>query len=243
MLVGILWQLRSRFPEEVLDAVLDRWLAGTEQQRQAAGELVGGLAVLSLNEDPQSRRTVSIVAGGPSPERTGFAFSVVAAWSESDPVLRQNAHHVVVALAHDPDADVAAAIATAFSKDRALPPDQLTREVLDTIAANPVALEAALSHWLLDALGDLLMHPGFDEVVLTVLAAAVTLREGAPGRLEARGYGLGDDMVRLAIALQRSDGQLRSKAMDVYERLLDANAYGAAQAAEASLRRGVPTVG
>ncbi len=49
---------------------------------------------------------------------------------------------------------------------------------------------------------------------------------------------MGGDMVRIAIALQRDDGPVRARAMDIYERLLDANAYGAAQAAEASLVRG-----
>lgn len=238
LLVRTFWQLRRRLPEDVLDQILDRWLAGSDEQRQAAGEFVGGLAVVSREEDPQSRRATPILAGGPSPGRTGFAFSAVAAWSEGDPTLRLSAHDLVVSLAREPDGDLAAAIATAFSRFRPLPPDDRTRDLLAAVAANPVALDAALGHWLLDAISGLLVHPGFEDAALETLTAAVELRDGAPARIGARGFGMGDDMVRIAIALQRDDGPVRARAMDIYERLLDANAYGAAQAAEASLVRG-----
>ena len=194
--------------------------------------------MVSRDENPQSRRATPILAGGPSPARTGFAFSAVAAWSEGDATLRLGAHDLVVSLAREPDGDLAAAIANAFSKFRPLPPDDRTRDLLATVAANPVALEAALRHWLLDAISGLLVHPGFEEAALETLAAAVELRDGAPARIGTRGFGMGDDMVRIAIALQRDDGPVRVRAMDIYERLLDANAYGAAQAAEASLVRG-----
>ena len=133
---------------------------------------------------------------------------------------------------------MATAIATAFSRFRALPPDDRTRNILAAVTANPVALEAALGHWLLDAISGLLVHPGFEDVALETLAAAVTLRDGAPAQIGARGFGMGDDMVRIAIALQRDNGPVRARAMDIYERLLDANAYGAVRAAEASLVRG-----
>ena len=46
-----------------------------------------------------------------------------------------------------------------------------------------------------------------------------------------------EDFVQVTVALQRSDGPLRGKAMDVYEQLLDAGAYGAEQAAKAAAGR------
>lgn len=45
------------------------------------------------------------------------------------------------------------------------------------------------------------------------------------------------DFVQVAIALQRNDGPLRKRAMDVYEKLLDAGAYGAEEAAKAAVGR------
>lgn len=47
----------------------------------------------------------------------------------------------------------------------------------------------------------------------------------------------GENFVSIAIALQRSMDPLRSRAMDLYERLLDGAAYGAEEAAAASLVR------
>ena len=47
----------------------------------------------------------------------------------------------------------------------------------------------------------------------------------------------GENFVSIAIAIQRSQDPLRGRAMDLYERLLDGAAYGAEEAAAASLSR------
>jgi len=47
----------------------------------------------------------------------------------------------------------------------------------------------------------------------------------------------GESFVSVCVALQRSMDPLRSRAMDLYERLLDGGAYGAEEAATASLIR------
>ena len=46
-----------------------------------------------------------------------------------------------------------------------------------------------------------------------------------------------EEFVQVTIALQRSDGPLRARAMDVYEKLLDAGTYGAEEAAKAAIGR------
>lgn len=48
---------------------------------------------------------------------------------------------------------------------------------------------------------------------------------------------MGENFVAIAVALQRSADPLRTLAMELYERLLDGDAYGAEEAAEASLLR------
>ena len=55
---------------------------------------------------------------------------------------------------------------------------------------------------------------------------------------EIRKAGLiGQDFVAITVALQRGEGEQRIRAMDLYERLLDAGTYGADRAARESLKR------
>lgn len=85
-----------------------------------------------------------------------------------------------------------------------------------------------------DSLPGLLLSPGFDAVVLAVIeriAEIVTIPGAGRRRLVDK------ELVHVAIVLQRSDGPLRARAMDVYEQFLDSAVYGAEEAAMASLNR------
>lgn len=112
-------------------------------------------------------------------------------------------------------------------------PDTATSEMLNIALSNRVVLLAALNGRLADALQVLLLHPGFEDVVLAVAeAAADTLVADRNGG----GRGVESDFVAIAIALQRTHGAQRARAMNLYERFLDAEVYGANEAAAAALR-------
>ena len=114
-------------------------------------------------------------------------------------------------------------------------PDEMTKELILHVAENVEVLGASLTGKFADGLQSLLLYPGFDEPVMQVterVAALIIDKKGG----KSRGF-IDKDFVQVAIALQRNDGPLRARAMDVYEKLLDAGAYGAEEAAKDVLGR------
>ncbi|HEX8222765.1 MAG TPA: ATP-binding protein [Allosphingosinicella sp.] len=230
--VGALWQLHGTVPTEVRDAILERWLGGAEPLPQMAGELAGGIYAIEP-DDPTIAVFVMGIRERPGSARTGLLFSLAAAWREDSQAIRSRVHEALLAHAIDARGDEAAAVAKALDGRGGFPADARTIEMLAAVRGNSEVLEEASSRFLAEALQQLLLHPGFDEPVMDFLEVVVDQSLGN----ERRRFGVDTDLVQLAVALQRNDGTLRARAMDLYERLLDAGAYGAEEAAEAAMRR------
>jgi hypothetical protein len=141
-------------------------------------------------------------------------------------VLMQFARH---AKGHD-----AVAIASAMSH-RALLADALTKELLSAVTDNPAVLSICISRGFTRDLQELLLSPGCEELVLEVAERCTELLFA---KHEPRvQMPFDESFVSIAVALQRSGDPLRNRAMDLYEKLLDGAAYGAEDAATASLSR------
>ena len=133
------------------------------------------------------------------------------------------------------DGDQANAISTAVDLTETLQPDEMTKELILEIAQSDPVLRASLTGRFADGLQSLLLYPDFDESVMHVTERVADL---LTDKKDGKGKGFIDkDFVQVSIALQRSDGPLRARAMDVYEKLLDAGAYGAEEAAQEVLGR------
>ena len=236
-LVGMVWRMRSLMSQATVLAIIGTWLAGEDAALQAAGELIGGIAMVEDDTGAIDELVTFIMdPAARGPARTGYLMSVAAAWRESAPALRERAHRILVAEAPLATGDDATAIARAMGLHGKLMADERTKEMLAITAANPALLAATDGNFFVDALQALLLQPGFEKDVLQMLdALSVLATADAKGRRRL----FDGDLVQIAVALQRSDGERRRQAMDVYERLLDAEAAGAAEAAEAALiRRG-----
>lgn len=85
------------------------------------------------------------------------------------------------------------------------------------------------------ALQEFLLNPGCEGVVLDITERCTQLIFAKEDSYVRMPYG--ESFVSIAITLQRSIDPMRSRAMDLYERLLDGAAYGAEEAATASLLR------
>lgn len=232
-LIRFWWRMRKRISNTVLIGTMAWWMIGPgDAERQAAGELLTACHLV----DPENvryrllfeqlDRTVPAI-------ETGLLFSAAAAWRENDPIIRSGAHDMLMASLPTAAGAWATALARAVNRRSSFLRDARTREFLLSMIRNDAVFRAALDNRFANALQDLLLYPGFDDVVLAIVekAADVVTAGGGPG------WGVGEDLVCVAIALQRSDGPTRSRAMDVYERLLDAAIYGAEEAAKASLAR------
>lgn len=234
-LVGLLWTKRAMFPHELMVQICEAWFASDDSEfKQAAAELVQAMVLV----EPDSDTTLALsgrIKGEPSPELTGALFSAAAAWEENEPPIRERAHNDLLRHTSNAEGDQAHAISSAIDRTDRLAPDDLTRELIQKIADNPAVLSASLTGRFADGLQSLLLYPGFDEPVMYVTERVAKLIVGDKGGRH-RGF-IDKDFVQVTIALQRSDGPLRSRAMDVYEALLDAGAYGAEQAARDAVGR------
>ncbi|HEY0027370.1 MAG TPA: ATP-binding protein [Allosphingosinicella sp.] len=230
--VGALWQLHATVPTEVRDAILERWLQGEAPLPQMAGELAAGVFAVEPDDSSIAEFVIKI-REEPGPARTGFLFSLAAAWREDSQAIRSRVHEPLLAHAAEATGDEATAVAKALDRRETVPADARTIELLAVVCHNAAVLDEASGRRLAETLQQLLLHPGFDEPVMDLLEAVISRF----ARSEQKRFGLDTDYVQLAVALQRNEGALRRRAMDVYEHLLDAGAYGAEEAAEAAMRR------
>lgn len=231
-----LWRSRDLVSGDVMKAIRDRWLAGDNTgNRQAAGELLMATVLLNPEDKDASAQLERILAGPDMPERLGALFTASIAWHDDSPALRQGAHRVLMRFVRQASGHDALAIAGAVSHQDSTAADAFAKEMLGAIASNSEVLRVCLDRRFTRDLQELLLSPGFEELVLDVAERCTELMF-AKGESRVR-MPYGENFVSIAIALQRSMDPLRSRAMDLYERLLDGAAYGAEEAATASLLR------
>jgi len=230
-----LWVHRGIIPPNVVASAVTSWfVSGGDAGKQLAGEFAAAADVVDASNATLAGLALAARRGIDPAAQRGAVFAAAAAWREADETVRSPAHAILIELAPTATGPIAEALSTAVDQVRALIPDDRTRELLLAISANAELLKASLNGFFADGLQSLLLTYGFDEVVLSVAERTVDLLIGdRPQRV-----GLIDkDFVGIAIALQKSDGPQRVRAMDLYERLLDVGAYGAEQAATDSLSR------
>jgi energy-coupling factor transporter ATP-binding protein EcfA2 len=233
---GALWRHRQMLPSDLRLQIVLAWLADPEPRtRRLAGEFIMAGRLVDPEDTEALLLSEALFRGEPGPARLGAIFGAAAAWRDDDPRLRAAAHAVLEPIASSVKGDDAVALATALNARQALRPDAHTREILVHALANPDLLAACRGAGFPDGLQELLLHPGFEDLVLRVAEGIFDGYQIANGN--RIGFGSDRDLVAIAVALQRSGGALRVQAMDFYERLLDADTHGATQAAEASLKR------
>lgn len=231
-----LWCHRDLVAREMMQAVRDRWLTGKDAgNRQVAGELLMAAVLLDPDDKPTTEQLDQILAGPNTPERLGALFTASTAWNEESAGLRPAAHRVLIRFAGQAEGLDALAIAGAMTHRFHPVADAHTKELLASIAGNPEVLRVCLNKGFTRYLQELLLSPGFDGLVLEVAERCTPLMFADDDSLCRMPYG--ENFVSIAIAIQRSQDPLRGRAMDLYERLLDGAAYGAEEAAAASLSR------
>ena len=228
-----LWSYRAMIPVAVQLDMLAAWSrSGDLEDQQAAGEIAVAALLVDGEDDPLAPLARSLLNGPPSPGQLGGIFTGSAAWRQNAGPIRTKSHVLLMQFAPQSDGDVAEAVSQALDSERTLLPDEATKQLLKVAVENKALLAAALNGRFADALQSLMLHPGFDEIVLDVAEKCVErIVDDRSG-----GRGFDNDFVAIAIALQRAQDPHRGRAMNLYERLLDADVYGADQAAKAALR-------
>jgi hypothetical protein len=219
--------------EALLDGVLDAHPAVFADPRAI-------LLLWPLRTMASDRLVIAAIAAGLASKlprlRQAAAEFAVAAYIVEPGAARYQALFAMVDMNEPATATgVAHALSTTVDKERKLEADALTLEMLEKIGQHDKVLRASLTGNFIEALQGLLLHPGFDEAVLTVVERVTAILQADPVGV-GRGL-LGREIVHIAIALQRNDGPIRGRAMNLYETLLDAEVYGAEEAARDALGR------
>ncbi|MFZ3023591.1 ATP-binding protein [Pseudomonas sp.] len=235
--VQSLWRLRARMHTSLQQEIVNFWLSHSDHKlRQIGGEFSAASVIVdSAASCGMGEIVESVMAGSDISARSGVLFAAAAGWSELDLDIRSRSHAYLISVASIVSGFEAHALSTAVDHEDRLPPDEMTRALLASVAVNNDLLKESMGRLFVRSLQHLLLYPGFEMLVLEIAEAATELARTSPDRTVG---GLYDgEFIGLVIALQRSPIEIKTRAMTIYELLLDAEVYGAEDAAAFALRR------
>lgn len=208
-----------------------RWITDIEsgvwsRRLQAIGELLGLLVTRGVVADwAQVRVEEELSALGAGQQRSpslvlGLAYTAAQLWGV--PERRARANDILVRIVPHATGALASAVAGAFRSVKRLVWDDASRSLLSALRDNPRVLAADRGPWLLDHLREAL--PTGADLIADVTLAMVS----AIAKADQRGqlFSRGPDLVDVSLTLQRLGGTSRQKGMDLFELLLELNAYG-----------------
>jgi hypothetical protein len=213
--------------------------AGTWSRRdQAFGELLVLLATRP-NATSKSRERLETELRALESEQPatdvslGLAHAAARVWSY--PEHRDAATEILIRLILRAEGPVAEAVMRAFVPDEALLWDEASRRLLQALQATPNVALAGKGPYFVEQIRQLL--PGEAELVADVALAITNEAAKQPGS----GYFLthGEELVDIAMTLQRLGSPAREKGLDLFETLLEQRAYGAHEVLT-TLDSGVP---
>jgi hypothetical protein len=224
-------------------STVERWMqdvhAGTWSRRdQAFGELLVLLATRP-NATSKSRERLETELRALESEQPatdvslGLAHAAARVWSY--PEHRDAATEILIRLILRAEGPVAEAVMRAFVPDEALLWDEASRRLLQALQATPNVALAGKGPYFVEQIRQLL--PGEAELVADVALAITNEAAKQPGS----GYFLthGEELVDIAMTLQRLGSPAREKGLDLFETLLEQRAYGAHEVLT-TLDSGVP---
>lgn len=236
--VQSLWRLRSRMHLSLQLEIVNFWLGHRDRKlRQIGGEFAAACQIVGDSDiDGEMGEIIKVVlAGSDIYARVGVLFAAAAGWREPDLDIRSRSHAYLISVACVVSGFEAHALSTAVDRGERLPPDEMTRALLASVAVNMDLLRESMGRLFVRSLQHLLLYPGFEMLVLEITESAAELARTSPERTVGGMYD--GEFIGLVIALQRSTIEIKTRAMTIYERLLDAEVYGAEDAAALALRR------
>lgn len=235
--VRSLWRLRVRMRSSLQQEIVNFWLSHSDHKlRQIGGEFSAASVIVdSATSCGMGEIVEAVMAGSDVYARVGVLFAAAAGWRELDLDIRSRSHAHLISAASIVSGFEAHALSTAVDSGERLPPDEMTRALLASVAVNIDLLRESMGLMFIRSLQHLLLYPGFEMLVLEIAEAATELARTSPDRTFGGLYN--GEFIGLVIALQRSPMKIKTRAMTIYERLLDAEVHGAEDAAAFALRR------
>ena len=230
-----LWHLRSRISISLQQEIVTFWLRHSDNfLRQIGGEFCAASVIVNNATSGEMFELVEgVMAGSDIFARCGVLFTAAAGWNEPSQVVRNRSHDYVIAAASIVRGFEAHALSTVVDLGERMPPDEMTRSLLTCVVGNGELLKGFMGPLFIRSLQHLLLYPDFEKLVLEIAEATTELTcispEGMAGIYDG-------EFIGLVIALQRSPIEIKTRAMTIYEHLLDAEVHGAEDAAALALR-------
>lgn len=228
--VLLIGQIVDRLPSQMINCILDRWTSRDwTHGPQAAGE-VAALRLCRQPGCPDARAQVDRFLNRPSLEqevveglRVGLTHTFARAWHH--PALRPLSTRLLVDIVSMASSPVAVAMRSVFLVSSPFPADAHTRELLEAVLERPSVL-VGRAHFLVRGLKGLLYEDGYP--VLAYKVATAMIEQAARTQSEADAARNLSDLVDLALTLHRIP-DTKEHGLDLFERLLEANAPGLSQ--------------
>lgn len=228
-----IWELADVLEQDLLLKIVKYWLySDTPALKQVAGELISGLLIIGeaslelqqLWQETFDSRDLNF--------RRGVIYATCSGWYENGKV-RGNSHRKLMACLEDDAGGLAIAFSTLFSYHKTMPNDELTHEIITWLADNSSITAELDTHRLFSCLVKLNFTPKLQSSLLIIAQGLVKTQLANSTK---RHFRQSEELVQLAVSLQRGSGQIKEGAMQLYEILLDSGDYQAEKAAEAALR-------
>ena len=228
--VLLIGHLVERFSGRMINGILDSWaLGGWTHGPQAAGE-IAALRLCRQPDCPDARAQVDRFLSGPGLEQemveglhVGLTHTFARAWHH--PALRALSTRLLVGIVSTASSSVAVAMRSVFLVNSPFLADAHTRELLEAVLERPSVL-VGRAHFLIKGLKDLLYEDGYPALAYKVATALI--EQAARTRSEADAARNLSDLVDLALTLHRIP-DTKEPGLDLFERLLEANAPGLSQ--------------
>lgn len=240
MMIG---RIVDALPDPMTDAIVEGWICGNwARGPQAAGEIVA----LQLCRKPESARTRALAERllcgedyeQPIAEglRIGLTYTLVQAWGESG--LRALSTPFLARIISLASNHVAMVVLSIFRRgDDARPTDGHTRELLQALVNGPGVLAMA-DDLVVDGLKDMLRGGAAPDLISDVARTVLVQTERSRCEEDGAVHDL-TGLVDLALTLHRIP-ETREKGIDLFEQLIEADAYGAYERLQQLDRRSVP---
>jgi hypothetical protein len=195
---------------------------GWARARQAYGELVGLRHILQRDDQQLQTEAKRIVMEGDTDERIGLTFAAGNLWGKIQ--LKWDATPLLLQLAEIADDAVSSAVVDTFrTAPEPLMSDNATRSVLSAMVRGGTLDRATASHSLLRALSDVV--PIFPDEAMQAARVIVRRAHLELGNIQTSWVTDVQELIHIAVALQRLEGHYRLGGIELFEDLVRARAH------------------
>ena len=206
----------------VFDIISDWPKSDSAFFRRAYGELVGLVAAVTATNG-WTRARDEIIAAGTNEMKIGLAYAALNL--RADQKLKLNADQTLVALLKDASKDLVAVVMDIFRMSDEFEPNTSTVQLLRALADPDTDMSAAPSHFVVERLQALLPHEA--ELVARIAEKLVVAWRGELGDMRTGTAIAAPQLTDLALTLHRLGGASRQSGINLFEAMIEIDAYGA----------------